>query len=78
MSILFLGVLLISIKLISINFNLISSQCYAAGFIFLYEITLRMAESSKKHVLYVLKSLKPMDSFGMWWKSNEIIFFIES
>ena len=22
--------------------------------------------------------LKPMDSFGMWWKSNEIIFFIES
>ena len=21
---------------------------------------------------------KPMDSFGMWWKSNEIIFLIES
>ena len=21
---------------------------------------------------------KPMDSFGMWWKSNEIILFIES
>ena len=29
------------------------------------------------HLLYTYKGklyLKPMDSFGMWWKSNEIIF----
>ena len=32
----------------------------------------------QKEIEMVRFNLKPMDSFGMWWKSIKLFFFIES